>query len=56
MRRGSRENEKRVQGVRRVSVESQESLKESLRGVQRQSREGPERVREGSRESQERVS
>ena len=36
-----------------MSVESQESLKESLKLVQRDSRGGPGRVRRGSVESQE---
>ena len=41
--------------VRRGSVESQECLQESLKGVQRESGESPERVKRGFKESQERV-
>ena len=38
------------------SVDSQKSLKESPKGVQRESGEGPEGIKRGCRESQERVS
>ena len=38
-----------------MSVESKESLRESIKGFQRESGEGPERVKRGSRDGQERV-
>ena len=49
-------SQERVQGESGVSVESQVSLKENLKLVQRESGEGPERVKRWSRESKERVS